>query len=56
MLPILYEENETEFKNNGIGRLSDLISCSVTEKKNDTYTLDMTYPVNGKHFNELKPG
>ena len=56
MLPILYEENETEFKNNGIGRLSDLISCTVNEKKNDTYTLDMTYPVNGKHFNELKPG
>lgn len=56
MLPILYEENETEFKNNGIGRLSDLLSCTVTEKKNDTYTLDMTYPVNGKHFNELKPG
>lgn len=56
MLPILYEENETEFKNNGIGRLSDLISCTVNEKKNDTYTLDMTYPVSGKHFNELKPG
>ena len=56
MLPILYDETETEFKNNGIGRLSDLISCTVREKKNDTYTLDMTYPVKGKHFNDLKPG
>lgn len=56
MIPILYEETEKEFKTNGIGRLSDAVSCIVHERKNDSYELDMTYPVDGKYFKELQPG
>lgn len=56
MIPILYDQTEKEFKTNGIGRLSDAISCIVHERKNDAYELDLSYPVTGKYFNELKPG
>lgn len=56
MIPILYDQTEKEFKTNGVGRLSDAISCIVHERKNDAYELDLSYPVTGKYFNELKPG
>ena len=56
MIPILYEIDETKFSTNGIGRLSEAISCTVTEKKNSDYTLELMYPVKGKYFKELQPG
>ena len=54
MIPILYEETEIEFKTNGIGRLVDAISCTVTEERNGEYELEMEYPESGKLFKELK--
>lgn len=54
MIPILYEETEIEFKTNGIGRLADAISCTVTEERNGVYELEMEYPETGKLFKELK--
>jgi phage minor structural protein len=54
MIPILYEETETKFKTNGIGRLVDAISCTVTEERNGEYELEMEYPESGKLFKELK--
>ena len=54
MIPILYEETEIEFKTNGIGRLVDAISCTVTEERNGVYELEMEYPETGKLFKELK--
>lgn len=54
MIPILYPENEKEFKNNGLGGLSDAISCEVTEERNGSYELKMTYPINGAHFSDVK--
>lgn len=56
MKPILFNENETSFTSNGIGRLSDATECKVREVKNGAYTLTMTYPVRGRWFNELKVG
>lgn len=56
MIPILYEIDETKFTTNGIGRLSEAVSCTVTEKKNSDYTLELMYPVHGKYFKELQPG
>jgi phage-related protein len=41
MIPILYDKDETEFKTNGLGRLSDAISCIVTEERNGIYELEM---------------
>ena len=54
MIPILYEGNEQSFTSNGLGRLSDVISCKVVEERNATYELEMTYPVNGVHYDELQ--
>ena len=56
MKPILYSPNETEYKTNGLGRLSDAISCTVTEERNGMYELHMVYPQNGAHFEEIANG
>lgn len=54
MIPILYGEKEWMFGDNGLGRLSDAISCEVTEEKNGVYELTMDYPANGIHFDSIK--
>lgn len=53
MIPILYEANETDFTSNGIGRLSDAISCKVIEERNGVYELEMEYHIDGIHYNEI---
>lgn len=53
MKPILFAENSTTFTTNGIGRLSDAISCIVTEQRNGMYELEMEYPITGKHYTDL---
>lgn len=53
MIPILFDETETDFTHNGIGRLVDCISCKVTEERNGIYELEFKYPVSGKWFSEL---
>ena len=54
MIPILYEAGETEYTTNGLGRLSDAISCTVEENLNGLYELAMTYPANGVHASDLE--
>ena len=54
MKPILYEATETEFVSNGIGRLSDAVSCTVLEERNGQYELEMEYPVTGIHYKDLE--
>ena len=54
MIPILYSETETEFSSNGIGALSDVMSCAVTEERNGTYEAEMQYPISGQMFSEIK--
>lgn len=54
MIPILFDENETDFDNNGMGKLVEAISCQVKEEKNGEYELEMVYPVSGKLFEEIK--
>lgn len=54
MIPILFQGNATDFTTNGIGRLTDCISCIVTEERNGIYDLEMTYPTSGLHFDDIK--
>lgn len=56
MIPILYSKNEKSFTSNGLGRLSESISCKVTEKRNSTYQVTLEYPVCGKLEEHLKVG
>ena len=53
MIPILYAASETTFTSNGIGRLADAISCTVTEERNGEYELFMEYPINGIHYADI---
>lgn len=53
MKPILFAENSTSFTSNGIGRLSDAISCTVTEERNGMYELEMVYPSTGAHYEDI---
>lgn len=53
MIPILYDKTETEFKTLGIGPLSDAISCDVTEERNGSYELRMSYPITGVHYADI---
>ena len=54
MKPILYSPVETAFDTNGIGVLSDAISCKVLQVLNGQYELTLQYPVGGLHFSQIK--
>ena len=41
MKPKLYESTEQTFSGNGIGILSDAVSCTVTEERNGAFELEM---------------
>ena len=56
MIPILYEKTETAFVSNGLGRLRDCVTCTVTEERNGIYELDFEYPTTGQHFDEIQIG
>lgn len=56
MIPILYEKNEIYFTSNGLGRLRDCISCTVTEERNGIYECDFEYPVTGANFDKIQCG
>ena len=52
--PILYKSTETNFETNGIGVLSDAVSCVVSEERNGPYELVIVYPVDGIHYDEIQ--
>ena len=54
MKPILFPSTATEFTTQGLGALSDAISCIVTEERNGLYELEMQYPQSGIHFIEIQ--
>ena len=54
MKPILFPSTATEFTTQGLGALSDAISCIVTEERNGMYELEMQYPQSGIHFSEIQ--
>ena len=56
MKPVLYAADETAFTSNGIGVLSDCISCLVTEERNGGYELEMQYPSNGLWSEDIDVG
>lgn len=51
MIPIL--SDSYPMTGNGLGGLSDAISCVVTNEINGEYELRMRYPVTGEHYSEL---
>lgn len=53
MIPILYEATEKEFTSQGLGCLTDTISCKVTEERNGSFELEMQYPIGGIHYEDI---
>ena len=55
MIPVLYVANETNFNHNGVGVLSDCVSCVVTEERNGIYECEFSYPITGAFYGEISP-
>lgn len=51
---VLFDSVETTFESNGIGVLSDTISCTVTEERNGIFEAEIEYPITGIHYESLK--
>lgn len=52
MIPKLYDGTAAP-QGNGIGLLRDCIRCTVTEERNGSYELELTYPITGQHYAAL---
>lgn len=59
MIPILYRIDERTFSparnytSNGLGRLTECVSCTVTEERNGIYECEFQYPITGRFYTEL---
>lgn len=53
MIPILYDEFETDFDSNGIGMLVDETDTTVIEGSGK-FELEMKYPITGSRFRDIK--
>ena len=53
MTPVLFPANAMTFATQGLGALSDAISCTVMEERNGEFELEMQYPQTGVHFADI---
>lgn len=53
MIPVLFPSDAATFSTQGLGALTDAISCTVTEERNGIYELEMQYPANGIHAGDI---
>ena len=53
MIPRLYDFDELNFTSTGIGPLSDIISCKVTEERNGECLLEAEYPSSGRRADQI---
>lgn len=49
----LFNSDATTFTTNGVGDMSDAVSCMVTEELNGQFELEMEYPITGKRYSDL---
>lgn len=53
MIPILFPSDELLFRSNGIGRLTEAVSCVVTEERNGIFELELVYPITGRWYQTM---
>ena len=53
MTPLLFPSSSSSFATQGIGALTDALSCVVTEERNGEYELELTYPTAGVNFSDI---
>lgn len=56
MIPILFSGDAATFDSNGKGLLSDCISCEPEQTRNGTFELNMVYPIDGIHYQDIEWG
>ena len=56
MIPVIFDSSAKTFTSNGLGKLTDCLSCLVTEERNGIYELVLEYPITGIHYEELVEG
>lgn len=54
MIPKIFNATETRFQGFGLGGLGVATKCRVTRQLNGAYELEMTYPIIGRRFRDLK--
>lgn len=54
MTPILFPADAASFETQGLGALTEAISCEITEAINGEYELAMTYPASGRRYADIK--
>ena len=54
MTPILFPADAASFETQGLGALTEAISCEITEAINGEYELAMTYPASGRQYADIK--
>ena len=53
MIPILFPAKATGWETQGVGALTDTLSCKVVEERNGIFELEMQYPMDGLHFESI---
>ena len=54
MTPILFPADAASFETQGLGALTEAISCEIIEAINGEYELAMTYPASGRRYADIK--
>lgn len=55
MIPVLIDQYGTSYQTT-LGRLSDCVSCLVTEERNGEYEAEFEYPITGIHYEDIIEG
>ena len=54
MTPVLFGAGAASYETQGLGALADALTCEISEELNGEYELEMTYPVSGRRYSDLK--
>lgn len=54
MTPVLFGAGAATYETQGLGALADALTCEISEELNGEYELEMTYPVSGRRYSDLK--
>lgn len=56
MIPSLHPEGDFAMTSLGLGALTDCERCEVSEELNGSYSLELEYPIRGRHYAEIGLG
>lgn len=54
MIPILYDPQETQFRTNGLGMLTEATACTIDHAINGVYEMELKYPILGRLFSKIQ--